>query len=333
MKDWTNRISIITFIIIVIFSFVGCAAAPDYPFIVGPNTYLNDFICIHELERSYIFKKSFSLDDNVTVSIDAKVHFPSIEETSFIVAPSMLDMDRILPKCMDTNIENVDCIETKEGFQNGMLYSFDDKTLAINNDDGFFTFFSTKPPSKKDAIRKRLSKEEAISLALDFIDQTGLSDNICETPVSINYLDDRGVFEIIFGKSYFGIPAETRSYTNPASTQGFPVDGEYITLHVSSDGIEDFSGIIKKVVKYDEIREVVSLDAIVNNFSKYIMLIPFSIGDHLAINQIELKYVATPVPNKMWNSRYVLAWLFSGSTNEGMPYFIYVNALDGSIIG
>lgn len=311
----------------------SCAPAPKQSFIIGPKDYLDAKIEVAELLDRYTFTESISMNDGIQICFDATVDIPTIEVTSFIVSPNALDINKLLKGCMGTDISNVECIATKEGFQSGYLYTYNGYSLAINNDDGFFTYFPLNADSHFNQYESsNMDRKTLINSALIFAKECGLSDNICKTPEKILYNEGSGLYEITFGKQYYGIKAEPKSYVNIASTQGFPVDGEFITFCISPNGIESFNGITKKVIQIENISSIVHPQAIINNFDRYVMLVPFSIGEKLTIDHIELKYLATPIAYEMWSVRYVLAWYFSGITDENMPYFLYINALDGTLI-
>lgn len=310
----------------------ACAQASGQPFIIDERAYQDKFISVEKLPQTYIYNQAINLDTGLSISVKAELEIPSIEVTSFTVAPTEFDINKLIRGCMDVDMCYVECTETREGFQCGRLYTLGEQALAINDDDAFFTFFRTEQQETHISDASILSDSALTTLTLNYLKKCGLEDNICEIPEKIVLNPNSGLYEVTFGKSYYGLRAETRSYTNIASTQGFPVDGEFITLCVSANGIESFNGILKGLSQIDPLSSVISLDAIIDNFDRYVDLVPFAIGDHLTINHIELKYVATPISDKMWSSRYVLAWKFTGSTDENIPYFLYVNALDGTIV-
>lgn len=321
-----KRIIVLLIVTVVICS---CNRAPETPFIVDKRLYSSkDSITINQLGDEFIYTRAFSMPESYDVDIRISTSFPEIQVTSFIASPKKYDDDRIIYACMGVCRSDTNYRVTVEGFQSARVYSYAGKTIAINNDDSFITFFTEDEINyPSDSI---LSEEIAVQKAIVFLEQCDLINNIDLKPVKI--INNVNSFEITFAKKYYGLFTYYKSYPNFASTQGFPVDGEFITIDISQSGIESFYALLKEPSYNDQSIEIISPSAILNHLEKYLEQKPFSSGDHLTIYDLELVYLATPLKDSLWSSQYVLSWIISGTTNTGSIYSIYINAVNGMVV-
>ena len=326
MKKTIVALILIVAVILLLYS---CYRVPKMSFIVDKRAFSNDDIIeIKQLERQFIYKRSFKMPEFYDVEIKIDATFPVVQETSFIASPKKYNIEKIIHTCMGVVPAETYCRDTVEGFQTGKVYSYNGKVLAINNDDSFITFYSETPHiSLNESI---LTESIAVENALLFLKQCDLFDDIDRKPIKCT--NNNGSFEITFAKKYYGLFTEYKSYTNFASTQGFPVDGEFITINMTQSGADSFYGLLKEPTELGFHERIISPSAILNQLERYLEQVPFSSGEHLTINDLALVHVATPVKDRMWTSQYVLSWSIGGVTNTNSIYHIYVNAVNGKVI-
>jgi hypothetical protein len=351
LKKFLKRKDLFFIIILIcsIFVFFGCAAVPKKPFMINENTYKDDIVDLYSLKSEYQINRTYSLDNNLSAVINAKVQIPqTIVNRSITVEPIYLDAEKVLPICMGTEFSNIQKTKTKEGFQTGLRFDYRDQLFAFNNDDSRFLYLSSpsieinNSESTEDIYADGkipnfpISQEEVLKIARDYLEKLGFLDGINKQPFKvlafkpINSSADH--YQITFEKIYNGVPVSTEEYDSSLSTQNLPISGEYITVYVDANGVEAFEGILKQKISAEQSLKVVSLDSILNNMDRYISLFPFGVGNELKIDDLELKYVPISVTSNVDQYQYVLTWCFNGFEGEDIPYAIEINAINGMVI-